>query len=208
MATEHLGDILADGETMKVGLYARVSAVDQHCTQQLTALRAHVVRHGWDLQGEYVDRTVSDAPASRPAMNRLMRAAEKGLVNCIVVVKLDRWGRNVTNFLGSMEDLARLGVRFIAIDQGVDTDPSDPAGKLLTHLLSAFSSIERDVLSERTIAGLRRGRSAGRVRGRPRVVVDRDKIVRMCEGGATTREIGEQFEISAATVSRILTQLR
>jgi DNA invertase Pin-like site-specific DNA recombinase len=117
---------------------------------------------------------------------------------------MDRWGRSMPHFIASIQELQNLGVRFIAITQGIDTDESNPAAKLMLNLLAAFSEFERELIVERTLAGLARARKAGRIGGRPRVVVDRTKLEEMDADGMTTREIGSELGISAASVSRLL----
>ena len=137
-------------------------------------------------------------------MNRLMAAARKRSIDAIVVWKMDRWGRSMPHFIASIQELQNLGVRFIAITQGIDTDQSNPAAKLMLNLLAAFSEFERELIVERTLAGLARARKAGRIGGRPRLVVNRDKIARLDEQGLTMKEIGEEMGISAASVCRML----
>ena len=116
---------------MKVGIYARVSTTDQNCSQQLTALREYVAARGWKIEGEYVDNGLSGSKDTRPAMNRLMAAARKRSIDAIVVWKMDRWGRSMPHLIASIQELQNLGVRFIAITQGIDTDQSNPAAKLM-----------------------------------------------------------------------------
>jgi putative DNA-invertase from lambdoid prophage Rac len=74
----------------------------------------------------------------------------------------------------------------------------------MLNLLAAFSEFERELIVERTLAGLARARKAGRIGGRPRLVVNRDKIARLDEQGLTMKEIGEEMGISAASVCRML----
>jgi DNA invertase Pin-like site-specific DNA recombinase len=74
----------------------------------------------------------------------------------------------------------------------------------MLNLLAAFAEFERELIIERTRAGLQRARRQGRIGGRPRLVVNRAKIVLMDSEGMTTREIGEELDISAASVCRIL----
>lgn len=188
---------------MRAAIYARVSTADQKCAQQLTELRTYLEARGWTLQGEYVDK-MTGTKDSRPAMKRLIEAAKRREVDCILVWKMDRWGRSMPHLVASLEELSGLGVRFIAVTQGIDTDQSSPTSKLLMNLLSAFADFERELIVERTMAGLQRARREGRVGGRPRAVVDRDRVAQMHQDGATTREIGARLKISAATVSRIL----
>src|SRR5215472_16658334 len=162
---------------MRVALYARVSTMDQHCEQQLHELRDYVKARGWKLEGEYIDHGVSGKKDSRPAMNRLMKEARQRTIDAVVCWKLDRWGRSMPHLVQSVQELKALGVRFVALSQGIDTDATNPMAKLLLHLLSAFAEFEHDLIVERTKAGLLRARREGRIGGRPRAVVNRLRIV-------------------------------
>lgn len=189
---------------MRIGIYARVSTTDQDCSQQLRELREYAAARHWDIQGEYVDHAVSGTKDSRPAMNRLMEAARRRAVDAIVCWKIDRWGRSMPGFVSSVQELRSLGVRFIAVTQGIDTDESNPTSRLMLNLLAAFAEFERELIVERTRAGLQRARRQGSIGGRPRLVVNRAKVLQMEAEGMTTREIGEELDISAASVCRIL----
>ena len=108
------------------------------------------------------------------------------------------------HFVSSAQELRSLGVRFIAVTQGIDTDESNPTSRLMLNLLAAFAEFERELIVERTRAGLQRARREGRIGGRKRLVVDRTKVVELDADGMTMREIGDELGISAATVCRIL----
>jgi DNA invertase Pin-like site-specific DNA recombinase len=107
-------------------------------------------------------------------------------------------------FVSSVQELRSLGVRFIAVTQRIDTDESNPTSRLMLNLLAAFAEFERELIVERTRAGLQRPRREGRVGGRPRLVVNRAKVFQMDADGMTMREIAEFLGISAASVCRIL----
>jgi DNA invertase Pin-like site-specific DNA recombinase len=137
-------------------------------------------------------------------MNRLMEAARRRAVDAIVCWKIDRWGRSMPGFVSSVQELRSLGARFIAVTQGIDTDESNPTSRLMLNPLAAFAEFERELIVERTRAGLQRARREGRIGGRPRVIVNRAKVVQMYSEGMTMREIEEELSISAASVCRIL----
>ena len=191
---------------MKIALYARVSTQDQTCEQQLTALREYVQARGWDVQGEYVDQ-ISGSKDTRPAMTKLMASARLRQIDAIVCWKLDRWGRSMAHFVASLQELTSLGVRFIAITQGIDTDESNPTSRLMLNLLAAFSEFERELIVERTRAGLARARRAGKAIGRPKVIVNRDRLAELSARGLSSGQIASQVGgISPATVRRMLAQ--
>jgi DNA invertase Pin-like site-specific DNA recombinase len=102
----------------------------------------------------------------RAAMNRLMDAERRRLIDGIVCWKIDRWGRSMPHFVSSVQELRSLGVRFIAVTQGIDTDESNPTSRLMLNLLAAFAEFEREPIVERTRAGLQRARREGRMAGR------------------------------------------
>jgi DNA invertase Pin-like site-specific DNA recombinase len=189
---------------MRAALYARVSTTDQDCSQQLSDLREYCTARGWQVQGEYVDHAISGTKATRPAMNQLMDAARRRAVDAIICWKIDRWGRSMPHFVQSVQELHALGIRFIAVTQGIDTDESNPTSRLMLNLLAAFAVFERELIVERTRAGLQRARHEGRIGGRPKLIVNRGKIIQMDAEGMTAREIAEELDISPASVCRIL----
>ncbi len=98
-------------------------------------------------------------------------------------------------------------MRFLAIDQGIDTDQSNPIGRLLRTILAAIAEFERDLIVDRTNAGLQRARREGRIGGRRKKVFDRSKVKELSAAGASMREIAAELKVSPATVCRILESL-
>ena len=107
---------------------------------------------------------------TRPVKEELMQACRRGEVDVILVWKLDRFARSVTELSTNLDELKKLKVRFISIRDGLDLDPKDISGVQMFqfHILSAFAELERAMIRERTIAGLDRARKNGKVLGRPR----------------------------------------
>jgi Enterobacteriaceae phage serine recombinase len=139
-------------------------------------------------------------------MDRLMTDGRRRAIDAIAVWKIDRWGRSMPHFVSSVQELASLGVRFVAITQGIDTDSSNPASRLMLNLLAAFAEYERELIVERTLAGLQRARSEGRIGGRPRKVVSHKKVANLRAEGQTLRQIAATVGVSPASVLRILHQ--
>lgn len=102
---------------MRTALYGRVSTTDQSCEMQLRELRDYAARRGWEIAGEYVDSVWSGAKASRPELDRLMKDARVRRFEAVLVWKLDRWGRAVADCVRSLQELASLGIRFLAVTQ-------------------------------------------------------------------------------------------
>jgi putative DNA-invertase from lambdoid prophage Rac len=188
----------------KVAIYARVSTIDQNCEMQLTDLRTYAKARGWAVFGEYVDTGWSGAKASRPELDRLMKDARMRKVDCILVWKLDRWGRSVSNLLASLEELKGLGVRWISVTQNMDTDETNPAAKLLMHMLAAVAEFERSMIQERVKAGMKAAKHRGAKFGRPKAVFDRVKAREMRQSGASLRDIATAFGVGVGTVHRLI----
>ena len=187
---------------MRAAIYARVSTSDQTCALQLKELRTWVQARGWEAAGEYVDTGWSGAKASRPELDRLMQDARERKVDAILVWKLDRWGRSVANLVRSLQELRALGVRWIAITQGIDTDVTSPVGMLLMHILSSVAEFERALIQERIKAGLAAARARGVHCGRPRKIVDRVRVADLLAAGVSMRGVARQLGISLGKVQR------
>jgi DNA invertase Pin-like site-specific DNA recombinase len=134
-----------------------------------------------------------------------MAAARTRRIDVVVVWKIDRWGRSIQHFVSSVQELATLGVRFIVPTQGIDTDTNSPGGKLQMNILASFAEFERDLIVERTMAGLATARKAGRVGGRPRKILLLDKVRLLHAQGWSTRKIAAHIGgVSHWTIADIL----
>src|SRR6202011_2857800 len=143
---------------VRTAIYARVSTNDQDCGMQLRELRDYCQRRGWAIAGEYVDTGGRGAQASRPQLDGLMKDARQRRFDAVLVWKLDRWGRSLIQSLQSVQELASMGVRFIAITQNIDTDESNPMSRFMLHIFGAFAEFEREMIRERTLTGVRAAR--------------------------------------------------
>jgi DNA invertase Pin-like site-specific DNA recombinase len=188
-----------------VALYARVSTRDkgQDTENQLTQLREFCERQGWAIAHEYVDRATGKR-SDREQFQRLFAAASERKFDLVLFWALDRFSREgVLETLNHLQRLNSYGVNWRSFTEQY----LDSCGIFKDAVLSILATIakqERVRLSERVTAGLEKARKQGRVGGRPRLVVDRSVVARMDAEGHTTREIGEELGISAASVCRIL----
>jgi DNA invertase Pin-like site-specific DNA recombinase len=156
---------------MRAAIYARVSTLDQQPENQLEELRRYVAARGWTAV-EFVDKGVSGAKDSRPALNKLLDGARRRRFDVVVCWRLDRLGRNLRHLIGLLDDLQALGVAFVSLAEGIDA--TTPAGRLQMHILGAIAEFERGRIVERVKAGLDRARRQGRRLGRPaRRITDR-----------------------------------
>ena len=184
-----------------LGLYARVSTLEQNPDSQLDALRSYSARRSAEAL-EFVDHGVSGRKGSRPALDALVAAARRREVSAVVVTKLDRLARSVRHLTTFAAELEALGVDLIVLDQNIDT--STPAGRLLFNMLGAIGEFERDLIVERTRAGLAAARRRGRHPGRPRVL-SRSQVSRarrLAAAGNSIRRIASLLECSPATAHR------
>lgn len=185
---------------MRCVCYARVSTTDQNCETQLRELREYISRRDWKNAGEFVDTGFSGAKASRPALDRLMADPAQHKFDCIVVYKIDRFGRSVLHLNQQLAALTSYGVRFIATSQSLDTDEKNPTSRLLLQILASVAEFEREMIRERTLSGIQAARAAGKVIGRPRRIFRRDEVVRLRDvKGLSWRAIGTKLDIPAMT---------
>ena len=190
-----------------VAIYCRVSTEDQTCNLQLDACREFALNRGWRIFAEYVDTGISGTKASRPQLNKLMLDSRARRFDCVLVWKLDRFGRSVANFVKHIEDLRNWGVRFICTSQQIDTDEGNPAARLLMHIFAAFAEFERCMISERVTAGLKAAKHRGVRIGRPRVVYDRQKVIDLHTAGKSREKIAAELGINRGVVYRTLRDL-
>jgi len=185
---------------LKAAVYARVSTTDQNCDLQLRELREYITRRGWESAGEFVDAGVSGSKASRPALDQLMSAAARREFDCILVWKIDRFGRSVLHLSQQLGALTSYGVRFIAVSQAIDTDASNPSSRLMLTILSGVAEFEREIIVERTRAGVRAAKARGAQLGRPRRVFRRDEVVSLRDGAQMSwRAIARQLGVPVTT---------
>ena len=147
----------------RVALYARVSTQDQNLEAQAHALRTYAEARGLQAQ-EFHDQGQSGAKDRRPALDALLQAVRRREVDGVVVCKLDRLARSVRHLTALAAEFEALGVHLVVLDQAIDT--STPSGRLLFHVLGSVAEFERDLILERTHAGLAAARRRGIVVGR------------------------------------------
>ncbi len=188
---------------MRAAIYARVSTTDQDNSLQIAELTEYVRRRGWQLASVYQD-TLSGCRGDRPGLDRLMQDARLRRFDVVVVWKLDRFGRSLVHCVSAIQELAGLGIRFIAASQGLDTDESNPASKLLLHILAAVAEFERELIRERVQAGVRRAQAQGKRIGRPRRVFDREEVHRLRRQGLSIAKIARKMGLGVGTVARAL----
>lgn len=156
------------GEFMKIG-YARVSTADQHLRMQEDALKSAGCE-------EIFSDVASGAKSQRPGLESALSYLREGDV--LVVWKLDRLGRSIQHLIDTVNILQEKKIGFKSLQENIDTSTS--GGKLIFHMFSALAEFERDLIRERTDAGLKAARARGKMGGRP-PLLDTRQINRMVE---------------------------
>ena len=180
---------------MKIG-YARVSTHDQNQELQTDALEQAGCK-------KIFSDKLSGAIASRPGLDAALNYARQN--DCFVVWRLDRLGRSLKNLIQLVEDLDNKGVGFISLNEGLNTTTN--GGKLIFHIFGALAEFERNLIRERTKAGLEAARARGRKGGRKeKLTSDQvDTMRRMYEShNHTIKEICGVFGITKPTFYRYL----
>jgi DNA invertase Pin-like site-specific DNA recombinase len=192
----------------RIALYSRVSTKDgrQDAQNQLDQLRTFAATQHWTILREYIDQA-SGKSGDRPQFKAMMKAASMREFDMVLFWSLDRLSREgVLQTLTYLQTLTSYGVGWKSFTEQY----LDSCGIFRDAVLSILATIakqERIRLSERTMAGLARARKQGRVGGRPRVVVDRQRIRELRAAGNTFRAIADEVTLPVTTVARICKEL-
>jgi DNA invertase Pin-like site-specific DNA recombinase len=147
----------------------------------------------------------SRAPGPRPQLRAALEYVREG--DALVVWKLDRFGRSLQELIELVGDLKERGVEFVSLRESIDT--TTPGGKLVFHVFGAVAKFERDLVLERTVAGLEAARARARRGGRPRALDEsKAKLARRlkAEGEHSVEEICSMLGVSRSTLYRYLAE--
>lgn len=188
---------------MDVAIYSRISTEKQDNQNQLTQLRAFCGKQGWRLVMEYVD-VGSGKSGDRAQFKALFAAASRREFDLVLFWSLDRFSREgVFETLTYLQTLTRYGVGYRSYTEQY-LDSCGMFRDAVIGILAVIAKQERVRLSERTLAGLERARAEGRVGGRPRVNVDRNRVLELHAAGDSFGDIGGELGVSKATVRRLI----
>lgn len=177
--------------------YARVSTADQNPELQLDALeKAGAVK-------VYTDHGVSGAKTERPELDKMLEYLRAG--DTLLVWRLDRLGRSMQHLVTLVAQLKERGIIFRSISEGIDTSTAN--GELVFNIFASLATFERELIRERTSAGLASARARGRLGGRPKrhndATVQRVKELH-ARGDMTPQEIADVVKVSVSTMYRLL----
>jgi DNA invertase Pin-like site-specific DNA recombinase len=192
--------------SFRVGLYARVSTQDQKTIPlQTRAMREYATRRGWRIALQV--KEIGSGASRRERREALLEAARRREIDVVLVWRLDRWGRSVTDLLATLQELEHLGVGFVLLTEALDL--TTPAGRAMAGLLAVFTEFEREILQERVRAGLAHARQNGQRLGRPvTAAFDTDQVRKLYRAGASKAEIARRLHIWRTSVRRILAARR
>lgn len=187
---------------LRAGLYARISTNDQQTlAMQNQAMREYAVRRGWSIALQV--REINSGATRREARERILEAARRREIDLVLVWRLDRWGRSVTDLLATLQELEHVGIGFVSVTEALDL--TTPAGRAMAGLLAVFAEFEREILRERTRAGLAHARQNGKQLGRPATAATHAaEIRRLYRSGVSKSEIARRVRIGRTSVRRIL----
>ncbi len=181
--------------------YARISKSEtQETASQIRALKKAGCK-------KVFEEAASGGRWDRPELHRLLDQLRSG--DTLVVWKLDRLSRSLKDLLTVLERIDTIGGKFRSLTEAIDT--TGPAGRRMMQMLGSFAEFEREMIRERTRAGLREARTKGRVPGRkPKITIEQKKEIAeaVSSGRKTSAQIARLFKIHPATVSRIVSQAR
>lgn len=178
--------------------YARVSTYEQNLELQISAL----LKAGIDKRNLFQDK-ISGSKFERPGLQEALKYMNRG--DTFIVWKLDRLGRSISNLIKILQELQDRGIEFKSLTESIDT--STPSGKLFFHISSAFCQFERDLIRERTLAGLAAAKARGKIGGRPRLLGDQERKVLVHDLAGQSKSISyiaKMLNVSRATIYREL----
>ncbi|QFG01293.1 recombinase family protein (plasmid) [Psychrobacillus glaciei] len=183
--------------------YARVSTDEQNLDMQQQAIEKYAAEKGLDFI-MYVEK-ISTRKTDRKELENALKAAAKGDV--FVVYKLDRLARSTKELYQLTEQLKEKGVEFVSIHDSFDT--TTPTGKAMFGMLAVFAEFERDIIQQRTLAGLEAARKRGKTGGRPKVdSKTKQRVITLYRANESATDIAKEYGISRATVYNIINENR
>ena len=187
---------------MRAGLYARVSTHDRQTLGLQSESMADYIKN----RGRVATRRVEDVGSGskgRPGRESLLTAARRREIDVIVVWRLDRWGRSVSDLMATLRESADLGVAFVSLTEALDL--TTPSGRAMAGMLAIFAEFEREILRERVRAGIAQARREGRPHGRPRTAsLKAGQVLRLEAERVSHSEIARRLGIGRTSVRRIV----
>lgn len=190
-------------KSKRVAMYLRVSTADkgQDTAMQLRELEQYAKLREFGQVTVYEDKGFTGTNTKRPALQRLLKEAKQRKFDIVLVWKLDRFARSLKELVNMISELNEFGVEFCSLKDALDLSTSQ--GRLMFHMIGAFSQFESDLIRMRVKAGLEHARSKGKTLGRPKRRDD-ERIVRLRKKGLSIKAIALKIGMSKKTVQNSL----
>lgn len=187
---------------MKVGIYTRVSTQEQQTLPlQLKDLRQYAKQRKWKIEFEVTD--VASGAKKRPKREELLKLAKQKRIDCVLVWRLDRFGRSLQDLINALNELNALDVGFVSLNESLDL--TTPSGRAMAGMLAVFAEFEREILRERVRAGIAEARKNGKPHGRPATArAKADQVRKLHNKGLNNSEIARKLKIGRSSVARLL----
>lgn len=181
---------------MRVAIYCRVSTDQQHLEPQLLELNAYAEARGWTVT-QRVSDVISGSKSSRVGLDALMGSIRRKEIDCLLVVRIDRLARSLPHFAQICHELRKYDVALVVPAQGVDTSNANPAGRMLMNMLGVIADFERELIRERTKAGMAAAKARGARIGHPsqKLVPNHAEVLAewRAEGGKHLRDLASRL---------------
>jgi len=186
----------------RVGVYLRVSTSEQSTDLQKEEILSYLKARGLGTDIViYEDHGVSGTTADRPALKEMLSHAKDRKLDLVIAWKLDRLFRSLQDLVRTLHEFKELGVSFISLKDQIDLDTA--SGRLMMHMIGAFSEFEASLIKERVKAGIKSARDKGKTLGRPRT--NKECLIRSFRAkGFTYAKIQQELNVSAGTIRRAL----
>lgn len=169
---------------------------------QVQALNEYCTARSFTIYETYVDQGVSGTKNSRPALNALMDDARKCKFDAVLVYRFDRFARSSRHLISALEEFKALGINFISYQENIDT--TSALGKAIFVIVGAMAELERSIIVERVISGLKTARSRGKQLGRPKLSFDVAAARTLMASGQSLRSIARDMGISKSSIAKYL----
>lgn len=189
---------------MRVYGYARVSTKDQNLEIQIEKIRDTCKLRNFDLLQLYAEKASGKDIAGREAFSEMLEVLKTNplSVDAVVVYKLDRLGRSMQDLINVVKFLQEHNIQFISITDNIDT--TSPQGRLFFHLMGSIAEFERELIYERTMAGILKARQSGKKFGRKRKVIDLEEIKKQLASGIPKTRVCKNFKCSVSYLNKRL----
>lgn len=187
---------------MKVAIYARVSTNEQNLDNQILELEKYCKARMYEVYKVYLDKGISGSKESRPQFDLMMDNAKKRKFDCLLVWKLDRLSRSLKHLLSTLDTLSTLNISFICYSDNLDT--TTPTGRLMFQMVGAFAEFEKELIKDRVKLGLKRAKQQGKQLGRPKLNLNKYKVINLRNQGLSYREIGNKLNTNHINIYNVV----